>query len=251
MAQLDELCYLTALPDELLLHIFAYVNTIDIFEMCHVHPKLQNLSYDKQLIRYMYLYAEFRFQKHHIDFVIKSVRRECVVSLNINSVYWMNKHILCKLISNLPALQYLFAADTQLNITDKSFLQSCKKVRNLKLLAISATTVIFYDTISFLPKTIEYLHIYMNSASYIDIFTIKNNDPGRIQHPSGWHYYCGYIKNLHLKELRIINKTLSFRGQPEVCKFLMSPTKEDKWNNIIMTFVSYQHDIHLQQCLKM
>lgn len=43
--------YLTALPHEILLNILTNLDTFDVIELCQTYPQLDQLLYDKNIIK--------------------------------------------------------------------------------------------------------------------------------------------------------------------------------------------------------
>ncbi|XP_023326468.1 uncharacterized protein LOC111699921 isoform X3 [Eurytemora carolleeae] len=112
------------LSDEILVHILAYLCSVDLIQLYKVNKRIWNLSRDKTLSRRLNFRREARFDLKDFKKYLSNPVFENIEALNLNSIYW------------IPAREF-------------RFLIKCKK---LKCLHIADTKLLSQDVLAFLAE---------------------------------------------------------------------------------------------------
>ncbi|KAF5286187.1 hypothetical protein FQA39_LY16357 [Lamprigera yunnana] len=120
--------YFLRIPDELKLKIFSFLNTFEIISLTQVWKDFSNVAQDRSLFRIIMLYRENRFKTKHLRSILSNkLYKDCITSLNVNCVYWIEKVDLKKCL-NLPMLKHFYAIATKLRLIDFNFAQLSKSL---------------------------------------------------------------------------------------------------------------------------
>ncbi|UJR24602.1 hypothetical protein I4U23_005977 [Adineta vaga] len=250
-----------SLPNELLLNLFEYFKTIELFQIFYgLNSRFNILLYNY----YRNYHLDFRFiskrdflifSDHHLPQIINHI-----VSLRIGDEYETPGlpyifHFLGYSLREFIHLQYLSLHDIELSIFIEYF-NDISQLNNLISLTITNCNISFYETkemnffnqIWLLPK-LKYFHINTDYLKYINNFQINHHSStlehiyihtscefsyynliNIIEYTSNLQYISMSIEALNKYEMltfnlsSIINLKLKYRGETNILKNLLQNT---------------------------